>query len=148
LLLIGLLNLVVLAGIVRVFAAMRHGEYDEAELELQLANRGFFYRFFGRWMKPRPAQPQPLRRLLRAGGVRTPAAGGVHWTPPRRARVPHESKNRGATIWGARAPGPLMPLSGQGCREVHLAWMARSASTTRCGRYDIETLCRQTITPS
>src|SRR3984957_19013353 len=51
LLLIGLLNLVVLAGIVRVFAAMRHSEYDEAELERQLANRGFFYRFFGRWMK-------------------------------------------------------------------------------------------------
>src|SRR3984957_8495232 len=51
LLLIGLLSLVVLAGIVRVFAAMRHSEYDEAELERQLANRGFFYRFFGRWVK-------------------------------------------------------------------------------------------------
>jgi high-affinity nickel-transport protein len=51
LLLIGLLNLVVLAAIVRVFASMRRGEYDEAELERQLANRGFFYRFFGRWMK-------------------------------------------------------------------------------------------------
>src|SRR6202044_3205368 len=51
LLLIGLLNLVVLAGIVRVFAAMRHSEYDEAELERQLASRGLFYRFFGRWMK-------------------------------------------------------------------------------------------------
>jgi nickel/cobalt transporter (NiCoT) family protein len=51
LLLIGLLNLVVLAGIVRVFASMRRGEFDEAELERQLANRGFFYRFFGRWMK-------------------------------------------------------------------------------------------------
>src|SRR3984957_1239371 len=51
LLLIGLLNLVVLAGIVRVFASMRRGAYDEAELERQLANRGFFYRFFGRWMK-------------------------------------------------------------------------------------------------
>jgi nickel/cobalt transporter (NiCoT) family protein len=51
LLLIGLLNLVVLAGIVRVFASMRRGEYDEAELERQLANRGFVYRFFGRWMK-------------------------------------------------------------------------------------------------
>jgi high-affinity nickel-transport protein len=51
LLLIGLLNLVVLAGIVRVFASMRRGTYDEAGLERQLANRGFFYRFFGRWMK-------------------------------------------------------------------------------------------------
>jgi high-affinity nickel-transport protein len=48
--LIGLLNLVVLAGIVRVFTAMRRGQYDEAELERQLAARGLFYRFFGRWM--------------------------------------------------------------------------------------------------
>ena len=51
LLLIGLLNLVILAGIVRVFTSMRRGEFDEAELERQLASRGFFYRFFGRWMK-------------------------------------------------------------------------------------------------
>ena len=49
--LIGLLNLVILAGIVRIFRSMRRGEYDEAELERQLDNRGFFYRFFGRWMK-------------------------------------------------------------------------------------------------
>jgi high-affinity nickel-transport protein len=49
--LIGLLNLVILAGIVKIFASMRRGEYDEAELERQLENRGFFYRFFGRWMK-------------------------------------------------------------------------------------------------
>jgi nickel/cobalt transporter (NiCoT) family protein len=51
LLLIGLLNLVILAGIVRVFRSMGRGEYDEAELERQLAARGLFYRFFGRWMK-------------------------------------------------------------------------------------------------
>src|SRR5580658_7318630 len=49
--LIGLLNLVILAGIIRVFRDMRRGKYDEAELERQLDNRGFFYRFFGRWMK-------------------------------------------------------------------------------------------------
>ena len=49
--LIGLLNLVILAGIVKVFRSMRRGEYDEAELERQLENRGFFYRFFGRWMR-------------------------------------------------------------------------------------------------
>jgi nickel/cobalt transporter (NiCoT) family protein len=49
--LIGLLNLVILAGIVRVFRSMRRGDYDEAELERQLENRGFFYLFFGRWMK-------------------------------------------------------------------------------------------------
>ncbi len=48
--LIALLNLIILAGIVRVWQAMRRGEYDEAELEAQLEKRGFFYRFFGRWM--------------------------------------------------------------------------------------------------
>jgi high-affinity nickel-transport protein len=36
LLLIGLLNLFILAGIARVFRSMRRGEYDEAELERQL----------------------------------------------------------------------------------------------------------------
>jgi nickel/cobalt transporter (NiCoT) family protein len=49
--LIGLLNLVILAGIVRVFRSMRRGTYDEAELERQLQSRGFMYRFFGKWMK-------------------------------------------------------------------------------------------------
>jgi len=48
--LIALLNLIILGGILRVFRAMRRGEYDEAELEAQLEKRGFFYRFFGRWM--------------------------------------------------------------------------------------------------
>jgi nickel/cobalt transporter (NiCoT) family protein len=48
--LIGLLNLIILGGIIRVFESMRRGEYNEAELERQLENRGFFYRFFGRWM--------------------------------------------------------------------------------------------------
>jgi high-affinity nickel-transport protein len=49
--LIAMLNLVILAGIVKVFRAMRRGEFDEAELERHLENRGFFYRFFGKWMK-------------------------------------------------------------------------------------------------
>jgi len=49
--LIALLNVVILAGIVRVFRSMRHGNYDEAELERQLNNRGLMFRFFGKWMK-------------------------------------------------------------------------------------------------
>ncbi len=48
LLLIGVINLVVLVGIVKVFRGMRHGEYDEAELEDQLNNRGLMNRFLGR----------------------------------------------------------------------------------------------------
>jgi len=49
--LVGYFNLVMLAGIVWVFRAMRRGEYNETELERHLDNRGFFYRFFGPWMK-------------------------------------------------------------------------------------------------
>jgi high-affinity nickel-transport protein len=49
--LIAALNLVVLAGIARVFAGMRQGRYSEAELERQLQARGLMYRFFGRFMR-------------------------------------------------------------------------------------------------
>lgn len=45
---IGILNLLVLAGILKVFRRMRHGDYDEAALEEQLNNRGLMNRFFGR----------------------------------------------------------------------------------------------------
>jgi nickel/cobalt transporter (NiCoT) family protein len=48
--LIALLNLIVLAGIFKVFRDMRSGVYDEAELEAQLQARGLMYRFFGRFM--------------------------------------------------------------------------------------------------
>jgi len=44
---IGILNLVILVGIVRVFRQMRHGVYDEAGLEQQLNNRGFMNRWLG-----------------------------------------------------------------------------------------------------
>jgi high-affinity nickel-transport protein len=44
------MNLVVLAGIVRVFREMRRGHYTEAELEAQLQARGLMNRLFGRWM--------------------------------------------------------------------------------------------------
>jgi high-affinity nickel-transport protein len=49
--LIAVLNLIVLAGIFKVFREMRAGTYDEAELEAQLQARGLMYRFFGRFMK-------------------------------------------------------------------------------------------------
>jgi nickel/cobalt transporter (NiCoT) family protein len=49
--LIALLNLVVLAGIFKVFREMRQGTYNEAELEAQLQARGLMYRFFGRLMR-------------------------------------------------------------------------------------------------
>jgi high-affinity nickel-transport protein len=49
--LIALLNLIVLAGIFKVFRDMRSGAYDEVQLETQLQARGLMYRFFGRFMK-------------------------------------------------------------------------------------------------
>ena len=49
--LIAILNIVILAGIVKVFIAMRRGTYDEAELDRQLNNRGLMFRFFGKWMR-------------------------------------------------------------------------------------------------
>jgi len=47
LLAIGLVNLAALVGILRVFAAMRRGHYDETELERHLDNRGFLNRILG-----------------------------------------------------------------------------------------------------
>jgi high-affinity nickel-transport protein len=44
---LGIINLVVLIGILRVFRRMRHGDYDEQELETQLNKRGFMNRFLG-----------------------------------------------------------------------------------------------------
>ena len=49
--LIALLNLIVLAGIFKVFREMRVGAYDERQLEAQLQARGLMYRFFGRFMR-------------------------------------------------------------------------------------------------
>ncbi|HEX3605312.1 MAG TPA: HoxN/HupN/NixA family nickel/cobalt transporter [Candidatus Dormibacteraeota bacterium] len=45
--LIGILNLVVLLGIIRVFREMRQGRYDDDALERRLNDRGLLYRFFG-----------------------------------------------------------------------------------------------------
>jgi len=48
LMLIGLMNLVAVIGIAKVFRRMRSGDYDEAELERQLNSRGFLARILGR----------------------------------------------------------------------------------------------------
>jgi high-affinity nickel-transport protein len=44
---IGLVNLAALVGILRVFAGMRRGHFDEGELERQLDSRGFLNRILG-----------------------------------------------------------------------------------------------------
>jgi nickel/cobalt transporter (NiCoT) family protein len=63
------LNVAVLAGIVRVFGAMRRGRYDEAELEAQLDARGFMNRFLGRYAAAirAPWQMYPLGMLFGLG---------------------------------------------------------------------------------
>jgi len=47
LVLIALLNFMVLLSVLKVFVAMRKGQYNEAELEKHLDSRGFMMRFFG-----------------------------------------------------------------------------------------------------
>ena len=53
--LIAILNVIVLVGILRVFARLRRGHFDlekdEAELERQLENRGLLNRFLGRFTR-------------------------------------------------------------------------------------------------
>jgi high-affinity nickel-transport protein len=49
--LIAAINVVILVGILGVFARMRRGVYDEAELESQLSSRGFMNRILGRFTK-------------------------------------------------------------------------------------------------
>ncbi|WP_030897954.1 HoxN/HupN/NixA family nickel/cobalt transporter [Streptomyces sp. NRRL F-5126] len=67
--LIAALNLVALAGIMRVFRAMRRGSFDEVELEAHLDSRGFMNRFLGRFTKSisRPGQMYPLGFLFGLG---------------------------------------------------------------------------------
>ncbi len=67
--LIAAINIGILAGILRVFAAMRRGEFDEAALERQLNNRGLFNRFFGRFTRSirRSWQMYPLGVLFGLG---------------------------------------------------------------------------------
>ncbi|WP_193587852.1 HoxN/HupN/NixA family nickel/cobalt transporter [Streptomyces sp. MBT27] len=62
-------NLVILAGVWKVFRRMRSGDFDEAALEDQLNNRGFMNRLLGRVMKSitRPWQMYPLGLLFGLG---------------------------------------------------------------------------------
>ncbi len=66
---IGIINLIVLVGIVKVFLRMRHGEFDEQQLEEQLNSRGFMNRFYGRATRAikHPWQMYPLGLLFGLG---------------------------------------------------------------------------------
>jgi high-affinity nickel-transport protein len=90
--LIGILNLIILVSIARIFRRMRGGEFSEAELEDQLDRRGLMNRFYGRATRAikKPWQMYPLGclfglgfdtateiALLAAAGAA--AAGGLPW---------------------------------------------------------------------
>lgn len=66
---IAVINLVILAGIWKVFREMRSGSFDEEALERQLNNRGFMNRLLGRLMKSitKPWQMYPLGVLFGLG---------------------------------------------------------------------------------
>ncbi|HEX5114359.1 MAG TPA: HoxN/HupN/NixA family nickel/cobalt transporter [Pseudonocardiaceae bacterium] len=66
---IAILNLVVLVGILKVFAQMRRGQFDEAALEHQLNTRGFLNRIFGRFTRSitKPWQMYPVGVLFGLG---------------------------------------------------------------------------------
>ena len=90
--LIGIVNLVALAGIWRVFAGLRAGRFDERELEIQLDNRGLLARILRPVMRriARPAQMFVVGVLFGLGFdtatevallalAGTGAAAGVPW---------------------------------------------------------------------
>lgn len=67
--LIGIINLVILVGIIKVFRRMRRGGFDEQELEDQLNNRGLLNRFLSGFSKAvkKPSQMYPIGMLFGLG---------------------------------------------------------------------------------
>lgn len=66
---IATVNILILAGIWRVFRQMRAGKFDEAALDEQLNNRGLLNRILGRTMRAitRPGQMYPIGLLFGLG---------------------------------------------------------------------------------
>ncbi|HWY90944.1 MAG TPA: HoxN/HupN/NixA family nickel/cobalt transporter [Solirubrobacteraceae bacterium] len=66
---IGILNLCILVNLLRIFRRMRHGAFDEAELEEQLDRRGFMNRLYGRATRAvnKPWQMYPVGGLFGLG---------------------------------------------------------------------------------
>jgi high-affinity nickel-transport protein len=66
---LGILNLVVLLGIIKVFRDMRRGQFDERQLEDHLNKRGFMNRFLGGLTKSvrRPWHIYPIGLLFGLG---------------------------------------------------------------------------------
>jgi nickel/cobalt transporter (NiCoT) family protein len=91
LILIGLTNLVSVFGIAKVFRAMRDGEFDEAELERHLDNRGFVARLLSTVLRrvDKPWHLYPVGLLMGLGfdtatqvALLVLAAGAAAFTMP------------------------------------------------------------------
>ena len=89
--LIGIVNLVILIGIARVFVRMRRGDFDEPALERQLARRGLLTRIVGRATKAvtTPSRMYPVGVLFGLGfdtatevGLLVLAAGAATFSLP------------------------------------------------------------------
>lgn len=66
---IGLVNLIIVAEVYRLFKGLRDRELDEAQLDAQMEKRGFLYRYFGRLFKvvEKPWQIYPIGVLFGLG---------------------------------------------------------------------------------
>ncbi|HYK93671.1 MAG TPA: HoxN/HupN/NixA family nickel/cobalt transporter [Thermoplasmata archaeon] len=67
--LIGLINVVIVLEVYRLFQGLKRGQYDEERLEEQLSKRGFMNRYFGRLFRvvERPRQVYPIGVLFGLG---------------------------------------------------------------------------------
>lgn len=67
--LIGLVNVVIVLEVYRIFEGLKHGRFSEQELEEQLAKRGFLNRYFGRMFRlvETPRQIYPIGVLFGLG---------------------------------------------------------------------------------
>ena len=111
LLVIGLLNLVILVSIVRIFRRMRRGDFDEAELEAELDHRGLMTRFYAR-----------------ATARRAQAVAHVPARLPVRARASTPRPRSRCSCW----PGPARPA---GCRSTR-SCACRSCSPPGMSLFD------------
>jgi high-affinity nickel permease len=106
--LIAALNVVVLAGIVKVFREMRNSAYDDAELEEQLAKRGLMNQFLGPLARRVDTRLQACGsggRRRRGGGE--PAATSTNATQfgCRRRSTPLSRRRRGRCASGRPGRG-------------------------------------------
>ncbi|MEM0128953.1 MAG: HoxN/HupN/NixA family nickel/cobalt transporter [Thermoplasmata archaeon] len=66
---IGLVNVLIVVGVYRIFRAMREGRFSEAELDSAMDRRGLLYRWFGRLFRVvrRPRDMYPIGVLFGLG---------------------------------------------------------------------------------